>query len=182
MNEKTDNDLVNEILEGKTENFKELILRYQKPVFNLVIKMVRNYDEAKDITQNIFIKAYYNLSTYNFNHKFFSWLYRIGVNESLNFINNRKQYDEFYEENFKSDKSPAEILEKNEESVKIQNAIEMLKEEYRTLIILKHFQELSYEEIAEVVNIPVNKVKSRLFTARNLLKEIIIRKGAFENE
>jgi len=182
MNEKNDNELISEILNGKTEIYKEVILRYQKPVFNLVIRMVRNYDEAKDITQNIFIKAYYNLSTFNFDHKFFSWLYRIGVNESLNFINNRKQYDEYYEENYRTDKSPADIIEKNEESIKIHNAIEMLKEEYRTLIILKHFQELSYEEIADVVSIPVKKVKSRLFTARNLLKEIIIRKGEFENE
>ncbi len=182
MNEKTDNELISEVLNNKAENYKELILRYQKPVFNLVIRMVRNYDEAKDITQNIFIKAYYNLATFNFEHKFFSWLYRIGVNESLNFINNRKQYDEYYEENFRNEKSPADIFEKNEESIKIHKAVNMLKEEYRTLIILKHFQELSYDEIAEVVSIPVNKVKSRLFTARNLLKEIMVRKGDFENE
>ncbi|MCX6152476.1 MAG: sigma-70 family RNA polymerase sigma factor [Ignavibacteriales bacterium] len=179
MNEKSDNLLVEEILAGNDSSFKELIQKYQKPIFNLVVRMIQNFEDAKDVTQNVFIKAYENLSLYDDKYKFFSWIYRIGVNESINFRNSRKFNDEIDESNFFDLATPENKLLKMEESERINAAISNLRDDMKTLIILKHFQEFSYEEIAETMNISVSKVKSRLFTARHLLKNILVQLGEF---
>jgi RNA polymerase sigma factor, sigma-70 family len=174
MNENNDNVLVENVLTGEVEAFKELVKKYQKPIYNLAYKMTGNYDEASDIAQNTFVKCFENLESFNPRYKFFSWIYRIALNESLNAISMKKRFVDVEDESIKSSDLPSDIVESKEESEKINNALSMLKDDYKILIILKHYEGFTYDEIAAVQNVSVQKVKSRLFMARQILKDILL--------
>lgn len=173
--------LIKGCLDGNNEEFEALVEKYQKTVFNVAFRIVNDYNDAEDITQCAFIKAFENLQTYDKRHKFFSWLYRIAVNESLNFLNQRKHHDELNADLVSSrEKNPEEKYYHNEISKNIEIALMDLNLDYRLVVILKHFQGLSYDEIGYVLSIPEKTVKSRLFTARSLLKDILSQKGMIE--
>jgi RNA polymerase sigma-70 factor, ECF subfamily len=176
-NQLEDVRVIKECLEGNVKVYENLIERYQKPIYNLAYRMVGNSDDAEDITQTAFIKAYEKLNTYNFKNKFFSWLYRIAMNESINFINARKRLSRMDENPVSYEDNPEQSLIHSDTRNKVRMAVQELKEEYKTVVILKHFNDLSYEEIAEVLNISEKMVKSRLYTARQLLKEKLIDGG-----
>ena len=177
MMDRQDNELVRRCLKGETSAFETLIDKYQKPIFNLAFRMTKNMEDAEDLTQTVFIKAFQKLELFRFNYKFFSWIYRIAVNESLNFLNQRKRLAELDIKVVSSEKTPDEIVQDEELSRQVQDGLMVLNPEYRILIILKHFHMLSYREIAYIVDIPEKKVKSRLFTARHLLKDALLEKG-----
>lgn len=182
MIEKADKELVNLTLEGDTNAFGSIIDKYQKKIFNLSLRMLNDYDDAKDITQSVFIKAYEKLKLYNPKYKFFSWLYRMAVNESLNMIKQKKRIDSLQRAKGLEDNSTEEMFENHEFNIYFQRALQNLKPEYRTVIILKHLNGLSYKEISEITDVPEKTVKSRLFSARRLLKEELIREGYSLND
>jgi len=107
----TDNELVSLILKGNTKFFEILIDRYQIPIYNLAYKMTRVTEDAEDLTQIVFMKAYENLDQYVSKYKFFSWLYRIGINETLNFVKSSKRNDELDENSVSDKKDPINILD-----------------------------------------------------------------------
>ena len=179
MNEINDFVLVEAVLNGNVNAFEELVKKYQKPVYNLAFKMTGSYDEAKDITQNTFIKGYEKLKSFDSSYKFFSWIYRIALNESLNAVSAKKRFSDSEDTFMVSSDTPAEIYDKTEEAETVNRALETLKDDYKSLIVLKHYQGLSYDEIAVVLNISVQKVKSRLFMARQLLKNILVQNDGF---
>lgn len=156
-----------------------LVEKYQKTIFNVVLRMTDHYEESEDITQTVFVKAFQKLDTFNPHYKFFSWLYRIAVNESLNFLKQRKHLVELDESLnlLSNEKSPEDQYDVLETSRDIQQALMDLKTQYRTVIILKHFQNLSYREISLILGVKEKTVKSRLFTARQQLKNILLQKG-----
>ncbi len=163
--------LITETLAGKTESFGMIVEKYQNTVFNLAYRITRDKDISKDIAQDSFIKAYKNLKNFDITKNFFSWIYRIALNESLN---NKKHsvFSEPMNENHETDTaSPEDYIEKNEAAKMISQAINKLEDKYRSLIILKHFQDLSYDEISEIMNLPAGKVKSRLYIARDILRQ-----------
>ncbi len=174
----SDEDLVQQVLSGKRKAFETLVDRYQKAIFNVAYRTTRNYDDSEDITQTVFIKAFENLRSFNPSYKFFSWLYRIAVNESINYVNQRKQVQSINEEFVSQDKTADEKSHENEISKTIQNALLEMDINYRVVIILRHFQDFSYKEMGYILDIPEKTVKSRLFTARQLLKDILQKKGA----
>lgn len=182
MNEEQDQEIVKQCLNGNTEAFEYLIDRYQKAVFNLAHKMVQNYEDARDLTQVIFIKAFEKLKQYNPKFKFFSWLYRIAINETINFIHQKRPHEEMSPMIISKQKTPDKRLENSELSEMVSNALMKLNPEYRIVILLKHFEGFSYEEIGYILNIPIKVVKSRLYTARQLLRTILIKNGLVTNE
>lgn len=174
----SDEELVQQVLSGKRKAFETLVDRYQKIIFNTAYRTTRNYEDSQDITQTVFIKAFQNLQGFNPSYRFFSWLYRIAVNESINFVNQRKQVQSIDEGLISQDKTIEEKGHENDISKAIQSALLEIDINYRMVIILRHFQDCSYKEMGYILDIPEKTVKSRLFTARQLLKEILQKKGA----
>jgi RNA polymerase sigma-70 factor (ECF subfamily) len=174
----SDEDLVEQILSGKRKAFETLVERYQKTIFNVAYRSTKNYDDSQDITQAVFIKAFENLPNFNPTYRFFSWLYRIAVNESINYINQRKQLKRLDGEVITDNTSLDEKFAKEELTNEIQNALMEIDMNYRIVIILKHFQSCSYKEISYILDIPEKTVKSRLYSARQMLKVVLQKKGA----
>jgi len=177
MVDRQDNELVRRCLRGETSAFEMLVDKYQKPIYNLAFRMTKNFEDAEDLTQTVFIKAFQKLDSFRFNYKFFSWIYRIAVNESLNFLNQRRRLTDLDSKIISTEKTPEEIVHEEELNRQIQDGLMVLNPDYRILIILKHFHAFSYREISFIVDIPEKKVKSRLFTARQLLKDALMEKG-----
>ena len=177
MVDKEDGALVQQCVGGDKRAFETLVEKYQKPMFNVALRMTRNYSDAEDIAQATFLKAYENLRSFDPRYKFFSWLYRIAMNESLNFVNQRKQVEELSEDISSDEKSAEESYDEDQTSRSVQDALMQLKADHRAVVVLKHLQRLSYEEISKILDIPEKKVKSRLFTARLMLKDVFIAKG-----
>ena len=177
-----DKVLVNRCLDGDGEAYSELVEKYYKIIFRLAQKIIRNYDDSEEITQTVFVKAYENLNSYNPKYKFFSWLYRITVNETLNFSKKRSYTEEINENITNDEENPDEIYYQTEKGEKIQDALMELDMLYRIPVVLKHFLNYSYKELSDLLGIPEKTVKSRLFTGRQLLKDILIKKSVFLND
>jgi len=177
MSDRKDEDLVRSCLHGDQRSFAEIVSRYQKPLFNLALRMTADADDAKDVVQATFVKAYEKLATYQNQYHFFSWLYRIAINESINFLRQRKRFSPLREEILPDEMQIDRPSQDPDLPEYLQTALMRIKLEYRTVIILRHFQELSYEEIGYILNLSVERVKSRLFIARGLLKQILLKLG-----
>lgn len=173
-----DTALVRATLEGDNAAYEVLVKKYHRPIYNLALRMVKKPEDAEDITQNVFVKAYEKLDSYRPSHQFFSWIYRIAVNESINFSKRQRRLDE-YESGVTAfrEETPADAYGQDALSNAIGRAIKMLKIDYRLVIVLKHYHDFSYKEMSEVLGVPVKTVKSRLFTARQQLKEILESEG-----
>ena len=154
-----------------------LVARYEKPIFNTAYRMVSDSDDAADVTQNAFVKAFEKIDTYNPAYKFFNWLYRITVNEALNHINRQKRNREFDYDTPSNLPTPEENYALAEMSSLLQRALMAMNLEHRVVIVLKHLLFLSYREIAEILQISEKTVKSRLFTARQILKKQLAKQG-----
>jgi RNA polymerase sigma-70 factor (ECF subfamily) len=173
MIDSNDSLLVRQTLEGDLRAFEVLFKNYQKPIFNTVFRIVCDYDDATDITQNTFIKAYKNLGQFDESYKFFNWLYKIAVNESLNFIRPRRNIGEPDEDIQASEKQPDDRILDAERDQQVQDALMRLTGDQRIVIVLFHFQDLSYREIAQILEISEKTVKSRLFEGRQILKTLL---------
>jgi RNA polymerase sigma-70 factor (ECF subfamily) len=172
-----DNELVRECLGGDEHAFETLLLRYQGPVFNAVLRMVRDRDEASDLTQTAFLKAYEQLGRFDSRHKFFSWLYRIAVNEAINHVKRRRRLEPLAGDWASGTRNPeAEFIE-SELSHHVQDALMSLPYDYRAVLVLRHFEGCSYDEMAAIVGVTEKKLKSRLFSARRQLKELLEARG-----
>jgi RNA polymerase sigma-70 factor (ECF subfamily) len=171
-----DHDAVARCLAGDAAAFEAIVTRYQRVFFTVAMRMLGDYDEANDATQNAFVSAYRRLDTYDAERPFFSWIYRILVNGCLNDRRDRRHHEPLTPE-MATVESPADLVEAGERRRRVQQAILALSVEYRQVIVLRHFTELSYDEIAEVVGVPAKTVKSRLHTARERLEQILLGGG-----
>ena len=168
-----DHAAVARCLAGDAAAFEVIVERYQRVLFTVAMRMLGDYDEASDATQNAFISAYRRLVTFDPQRRFFSWIYRILVNECLNDRRDRRPH-EALTPGLATVGSPADLLESGERRRRVQAAILALPFEYRQVIVLRHFTELSYDEIAEVVGVLAKTVKSRLHTARERLATMLL--------
>ena len=168
-------EIIARILAGDTQAFAFLVDRYQKVVFNVAVRFLQDRAEAEDVTQVVFVKVYQRLSSYDHRLKFFSWLYRIKVNESLNHLRQRKPMERVTDQASMSDAQ--DEAEQADTARLIQEAIQELNPDHRAVILLRHFEGLGYDEIAEVLAITEKKVKSRLFTARQTLRGLLEKRG-----
>jgi RNA polymerase sigma-70 factor (ECF subfamily) len=177
MIDQGDERLVQQCIQGDNKAFEALVEKYQRPMFNVALRIINDYEDAADITQAAFVKAYESLRQFDSRYKFYSWLYRITVNGSLNFINGRRRFEGLDEGIVSPEKSADEVFSDQDTSRTVEEALMKLSPDYRVVIVLSHFNDLSYREISDVLGIPEKRVKSRLFTARQLLKSLLINKG-----
>lgn len=173
MSRRDDSDLVRKSMKGERTAFEALLLKYEKPVYNAAYQMLGSSDDARDVTQTVFLKAYENLCQYNPKYRFFSWIYRIALNESINCLNQRTRTEELVGEPAAETGGPDDETDSVYQSRRIQSALLKIKPEYRSVIVLRHFHEFNYVEIGEILDIPEKKVKSRLYSGRQMLREAL---------
>jgi len=173
--------------EGREDAYRELIKRYERPVFSLIYRMVRDTETAEDLAQETFIKVLNNVDRYRPEFKFSSWLFKIANNITIDHLR-RRQLDTISIEGApdavtgeriratavtvaSGGESPLEELESKEIGASIEEAIAKLRPEYRACIILRHVEDYSYDEIAEIVKLPLGTVKTYIHRARQELRE-----------
>lgn len=158
------------------ETFGAVVRRYGKALFNAAYRIVNDPEEAMDITQTAFIKAYERIDRYDPSHDVFSWLYKITVHEAINVARRRSRLVPL-DEDLGAPGGPDDDCIQNETSRRLQAALMTLSLDYRTVIVLRHFQNLTYREIAAMLDLPEKTVKSRLFSGRRLLRESLLKMG-----
>jgi RNA polymerase sigma-70 factor (ECF subfamily) len=174
--ESPEHALVESCKKGDRAAFTLLVTRYQKPVYNAAYRVVGNSEDASDITQIVFLKVSERLHEYDAQYKFFSWVYRIAVNEAIDLLRrNRReeQLDDEIELPGPDGSNPEWQYSAAQLSARIQGALMKLKIDDRTVLTLKHFSGCSYREIGEILNLEEKTVKSRLFEARQRLGELL---------
>lgn len=160
-------------MQGETPCFATLVERYQSVLFNLALRTVGDFDDAQDVTQSAFVKAYRNLGRFDQERRFFSWIYRITLNEAINTRHKRRPYTELTDDLTETSPDALERITSKERRRELNEAIGDLPELYRRVVELRHRSDLSYREIAEALQIPEKTVKSRLFTARRRLAAVL---------
>ena len=173
MSKPDDTDLVQLSRTGDNKAFEKLLIRYEKPVYYAAYRMLDNAEDAKDVTQTVFLKAYEHLDDFNPRYRFFSWVYRIALNESVNCLNKRSRSEQLDREPETETGRPDAAMEEEIRHRQIQTALMTIKPDYRAVIVLKHFMDCNYMEISEILEIPEKMVKSRLYSGRQLLKEAL---------
>ena len=180
---KEDKRLIEQALSGGEKAYESLLNKYRNLVFSIMLKMARNKQEAEDLTQEAFMKAFSSLASFNDEFAFSTWLMKIASNNCIDFLRKRKlrtysihepvQYkDEKIEIDIPDhDPTPEKTLIQSERNRMIEETIQALPERYRYVIILRHKEEKSYEEIAEIMNLPLGTVKAQIFRAREILNK-----------
>lgn len=178
-----DRRLIADCLRGQSSAFGELVLRYQDRLFNAVLRIVDNPDDALDVVQDTFVNAYVSLASFKGDAEFYTWLYRIAFNNSVSLKRRRKilvSLDGNRDgEGGIDPHDPSEVtqpgvaLERSEEDAALQVALNRLSPEHRSVLVLKDIEGLKYEEIAEVVGVPIGTVRSRIHRARLELREML---------
>jgi RNA polymerase sigma-70 factor (ECF subfamily) len=176
--EHDDAQLVTASKNGDQDAFSLLVQRYQRRVFNLVFRMLQDYEEASEVTQEAFLAAWQGLPAFRGEARFSTWLYRISYNCALKQIETRKRDKALQtalqaEQTFEGEDPKNALLEMLDNQEMVQEQLSQLPPKYRIVLILRHLQDMTYEEMAEVLTMPVGTIKTHLFRARNLLKERI---------
>jgi len=177
VGEEGDPALVRRCLRGDRRAFEQLVVRYQKPVYNVALRMLRDPQDALDVAQITFLKAFEHLASYDPSFKFYSWIYRIAVNECLNSRASRKAFDSIDGEEPDETPGPDRQVEGEQTRREIEDALMRMSPELRAVVVLRHFMHLSYQDMAVVLGLPEKTVKSRLYSARQLLREELLQRG-----
>jgi len=182
-----DRELATLAARGREPAFREILSRYERPVFSLVFRMVRDRTLAEDLAQEAFIRAFNAIGSYKTSYKFSNWIFKIANNHTIDHLRRKKldtvsidgsPHATSAEEASQSsiviesrDENPAEYVEHRELGTQIEGAIGELREEYRTVILLRHVEGYAYDEIAEIMDLPLGTVKTYLHRARGELKK-----------
>jgi RNA polymerase sigma-70 factor (ECF subfamily) len=179
FNQQSDDDLILKAQRGDQTSFDLLVKRYQKKIYFLAYRMVKNHDTADDVAQETFINAYFAIKSFKIGYSFYTWLYRICMNLSINFL--KRQKFVIPESQFEGEISPLEReatradpsnhLALKELENKIDKAIDSLPPKYKAVLVLRIYEDLSYEEIAKTLKISLGTVMSRLFRAREKMQD-----------
>lgn len=180
-----DYDLVQKALKGDEKAFARLLSRYKDSIYFMLLKMLNNRSDAEDLTIEAFGKAFKNLHQYSPTYAFSTWLFKIASNNCIDFLRKRKgntvpleNGDESTEMSEASkirskDLNPEEKLIRKQKAILLQKVVRRLKPHYQTLVEMRYFRELSYEEIATELDLPLGTVKAQLFRARQMLFKLI---------
>lgn len=197
MNNQPDNhtneELVSLAAAGDDEAFRVLVERYEKTVYNLILRYLNDPDESFDVAQEVFINLYKNLQKFNPAYKFTTWLYKIASNQALYRYRSRKKRSNILtldhpdleqgvyrvEENCVT--SPENAAIEKDRRAQIGKLLDQLEEKYRTSIILRHYMDMSYEEIQQIMNLPIGSVKTNIFRARAKLRKLMEQAGSFRD-
>jgi RNA polymerase sigma-70 factor (ECF subfamily) len=176
-----DAELIRKCLRGDEKSFEKLLEKYRAPVYSICLRMVRNRDDAQDLAQDVFVKIFNKLDRYNPSFPFSSWLYRITSNLCIDFLRKNKRTvfsldrpisgddGEMPRQFPTGDIGPDRELELKEEMLILEDAIAGLPEHYRMIVLLRHQEHLSYDEISETLGIPLGTVKARIHRARKMI-------------
>lgn len=176
-----DDVLVKKAIGGSESAYKKLVDKYERALFFHILKMIKDREQVEDLVQETFVKAFDNLNTYSTNYAFSTWLYRIATNHTIDYLRKKKLKTLSIDKPMKTKDGEMEmqlpdesagtdrnIIRKQRQKI-VRNAIENLPEKYRQVIQLRHMEEKSYQEIAEVLDLPLGTVKAHIFRARELL-------------
>jgi RNA polymerase sigma-70 factor (ECF subfamily) len=181
--ENTDEELIKGALQGNQEAYKKLLERHRHAIFHIAYKIVRNSEEAADLVQETFMKAFASLSSYRFEYRFSTWLYRIAANNAIDLLRKRKIEALSLDRPVETKDGSVELqlpdwthnpefdFTRKQQRISIEEAIATLPSKYREVIVYRHSEDKSYDEIARILDIPVGTVKARIFRARELLKK-----------
>lgn len=177
-----DLELVKRAKENDQAAFERLMKKYHKSVYYMLLKMVNNADDAEDLTQEAFAKAFNSLAKFDSQYAFSTWLFRIATNNCIDFIRKKRVQTVSLDSPFENDEgdtlrfdvkdgdlNPNEVMLKQQRKEYLMKAIERLPVKYKTLVELRYFKEFSYEEVAAELELPLGTVKAQLFRARELL-------------
>ncbi len=179
MSKPDDKKLIERCIKGDRQAFETLLIQYEKPVFNAAYRMLNNREDASDVTQTVFLKVYENFASFDPSCRFFSWVYRIALNESINWLGKRNRLEPLQHEPADDSAGPEQEVASAKIATDVQAALMTMTTDYRTVIILKHFLGCSYMEISDVLEIPEKTVRSRLYSARQLLKDALTSTGDY---
>jgi RNA polymerase sigma-70 factor, ECF subfamily len=184
-----DRELATLAARGREPAFRELLTRYERPVFSLIYRMVRDRTLAEDLAQEAFIRAFNAIASYKTSYKFSNWIFKIANNHTIDYLRKRRldtvsihgsPHATTAEEVSQTrvviesgDESPQEYVENRELGGQIEDAIGQLREEYRTVILLRHVEGYAYDEIADIMELPLGTVKTYLHRARGELKNLL---------
>lgn len=177
MTRERDAMLVEACLSGDSSAFGSLVDSYEGKLYNVALQITGSREDAMDATQTAFVKAYEKLHTFDPKYRFFSWIYRIAINEALNITRRRRQPSGVDVESLLGPDDPERSSSDREVRRLLYRSVASLSPEHRAVIVLKHLHGLSYREVAEVLSIPEERVKSRLFSARQKLKALLEGQG-----
>ncbi|MCK4951247.1 MAG: RNA polymerase sigma factor RpoE [Gammaproteobacteria bacterium] len=177
-----DQELVKRVQNGDKKAFDVLVLKYQNKITNLVSRFVKDHSEAQDVAQEAFLKAYRALPKFRGESAFYTWLYRIAINTAKNYLvaQNRRppsddidavEAEQYVGASMNNLETPERLLQTDEITKTIHSVIQELPEDLRTAIILREFEGMSYEEIAQAMSCPVGTVRSRIFRAREAIDQ-----------
>lgn len=172
-----DEQLVERCKQGSQDAFEKLVNRHKRPIFNLAYRMTGDYEEAEDIAVEVFLRIYRTLARFKKGSKFVPWLYKIATNVCINSLKSHQgRLVSLNEETLKEQisdwsKNPEKLAESQQLREYIQRALLSLPEKYRIIVLLRHVEDLSYEEIAQATNLPLGSVKTLLFRAKEILKK-----------
>lgn len=180
-----DSRLIREAIQGKQSAYERLMKKYHDQIANLIYRIIHHREQVEDLTQEVFIKAFASLQSFNDEYAFTTWLYKIATNSSIDYIRKKKlstfsidkpismeESDATYElpdSRYEPDKH---IIQKQRATL-IQEAIDKLPEKYRRVIMMRHTNELDYSEIAKILKLPIGTVKAHIFRARELLNKYL---------
>ena len=176
VDDAADRALLERFRSGDREAFAELVVRYQRPVYNAALWILRKPEDANDVAQTVFLRVAERLDEYDDQYRFFSWIYRIAVNESLNLLRRggrEEALDDEVDLPGADGDDPQSRADVAETAARLRAAIALLSPGDRMVITLRHFSELSYEEMAEVLDVDQKTVKSRLYEARQRLRAML---------
>ncbi len=177
----SDDELIRKAQTGDLHSFDILVRRYQRRIYFVAYRMVKSHDAADDIAQETFINAYLAVRSFKVGRSLFTWLYRICMNLSINYLKRQKfvipesQFDEESKplEKVAAGSDPGELLESKELESQIEKAVDSLPPKYKAVLVLRLYEDMSYEEIAATLKISVGTVMSRLFRARQRMQEML---------
>lgn len=184
-----DKEIIEKILAGQEDLFRHIIDRYKDKVFCIIYSFCGYTADCEDITQSVFIKIFCSLKKFKFESSFSTWMYRIVINESITFAKKRNNKTISLQENFSND-DDQEIIDfiKSDDNIEkkaieqetqklVQNTLIKLKDNYRIVLTLRDIEDFSYEEISQMMNVSVDKIKIWLFRARKKMRELLIEGG-----
>jgi RNA polymerase sigma-70 factor (ECF subfamily) len=186
-----DRRLIAECLGGRRDAFGELVSRYQARLYNAAVRLVDSPEDAADVVQDAFLNAYQSLHTFKGDAEFFTWLYRIAFNTAISLKRKKRavvSLDAGGRDGHLDPDDPSEYirpgaaLERSEDEAQLRDALERLSPEHREVLVLKDIEGLKYEEIAEILDVPIGTIRSRLHRARLELRDLLGGEGGRMND
>lgn len=186
MNELTENEIIQQLKNGDYTNYDKIVESYKNRVFGMAYKFTNDYDETQDLAQEVFLKIYRQIKNFRGESKLSTWIYRISINTCLDWKKKKERLKSINFSNMVSEENkeqnidlpdtnlmPDEKLIKDEHQKEIHDMIYELSDKYKTVLIMYHFNEMTYQEISKALDIPERTVETRLYRARRMLKERI---------